>query len=469
MERSLADLLTGGVIPGALVRGDAATRVSAIVYDSRRVAPGTLFCCLRGGTVDGHEFGPAAVAAGAAALLVDHPLELDVPQIVSADTRSAMGHLSAAFFGHPSRQLSTVGVTGTNGKTTTTHLIAAVFEAAGMPCGVIGTLTGKHTTPEAPDLQALLRGFADEGRAAVAMEVSSHALALHRVDGCRFAAAVFTNLGRDHLDLHHTIDEYFAAKAALFTRELSDIAVVNVDDPYGRLIAERCAIPTTPFGLADISDLVVAPTAHEYTWRGQRVRVGLGGAFNVMNSLAAATTVAALGVAPAAIAAGLAAAPPVPGRFEAVTAGQPFDVIVDYAHTPDGLQAVLTAARDAAPGRVLVVFGCGGDRDAEKRPQMGAVAAELADAVVITSDNPRSEDPLDIINAVFAGVPAHYRARVVIEPERRRAFSLAFQNAGAGDVVVIAGKGHETTQTIGCDVLPFDDRQVARELLGVAS
>lgn len=469
MERSLADLLMGGVIPGALVRGDPATRVGDIVYDSRRVAAGSLFCCLRGGTVDGHEFGPAAVATGAAALLVDHPLGVDVPQIVVADTRSAMGPLAAAFHGNPSQHLSMVGVTGTNGKTTTTHLIAAVLEAAGMPCGVIGTLTGKHTTPEAPDLQALLAGFVAGGRIAVAMEVSSHALALHRVDGCRFAVAVFTNLGRDHLDLHRTVDEYYAAKATLFTPELSDIAVVNIDDPYGRQIAMRATIPTATFSLADISDLVVAPTTHDYTWRGQRIHVGLGGAFNAMNSLAAATAVAALGVAPDVIAAGLAAAAPVPGRFEAVKAGQPFDVIVDYAHTPDGLSAVLAAARDTTPGRLVVVFGCGGDRDREKRPQMGAVAAELADVVVITSDNPRSENPLEIINAVFAGVPAHYRARVVIEPERRRALSIAFKDAAVGDVVVIAGKGHETTQTIGRKVLPFDDRQVARELLGAAS
>jgi UDP-N-acetylmuramoyl-L-alanyl-D-glutamate--2,6-diaminopimelate ligase len=241
---------------------------------------------------------------------------------------------------------------------------------------------------------------------------------------------------------------------------------VNTDDPYGRRLADAAQIPTVGFSLADISDLVVTPTAHEYTWRGVRVRVGLGGAFNAMNSLAAATAVAALGLDPPTIAAGLAAAPPVPGRFEAVRAGQSFDVIVDYAHTPDGLRAVLAAARAAAPRRVLVVFGCGGDRDAEKRPQMGAVAAEMADAVVITSDNPRSEDPLDIINAVFAGVPDDYRARVVTEPDRRHAFS---GTAAAGDVVVIAGKGHETTQTIGARVLPFDDRQVARELLEALS
>ena len=464
MVYSLADLLHSAP-PGTTARGDASVSIDAITYDSRRVKAGTLFCCLRGATADGHDFAEGAVAAGASALLVDHPLPLAVPQVVVDDTRSAMGHLAAALHGHPARALSVVGVTGTNGKTTTTNLIASVLRSAGQQCGIIGTLTGKHTTPEAPELQALLAGFRDNGCANVAMEVSSHALALHRVDGCHFAVAVFTNLGRDHLDLHRTIEEYFAAKQSLFVPELSAVAVVNMDDEYGRRIAATTAVPVTGYSAADAQDVIVSPTAHEYTWRGARIRVALGGAFNVSNSLAAATACAALGLSPQQIADGLAAAPPVPGRFEAVHAGQPFDVVVDYAHTPDGLRAVLTAARPAAPHRLLVVFGCGGDRDAEKRPQMGAVAAKLAEQVVITSDNPRSEDPLDIINAISAGVPDDYRARVVTEPDRRHAFATAFRSAAAGDVVVIAGKGHETTQTIGATVLPFDDRMVAREEL----
>ena len=451
-----------------MTRGDDSVVIRAVTYDSRRVEPGTLFCCLRGATVDGHDFAERAVGAGASALLVDHSLDMAVTQIVVPDTRSAMGHLAAALHGNPTGALQVVGVTGTNGKTTTTHLIASVLRSAGRPCGVIGTLTGKHTTPEAPELQSLLAGFRDDGCAAVAMEVSSHALALHRVDGCRFAVAVFTNLGRDHLDLHHTIEEYFAAKQSLFVPALSAVAVLNMDDEYGRRIASTTQVPTVGFSLADAADVVVTPTAHEYTWRGVRVRVGLGGAFNVLNSLAAATACAALGLTPQQIADGLATAPAVPGRFEAVHAGQQFDVVVDYAHTPDGLRAVLTAARPAAPRRLLVVFGCGGDRDADKRPEMGAVAAELADHVVITSDNPRSENPLDIINAISAGVPDDYRARVVTEPDRRHAFATAFRSAEPGDVVVIAGKGHETTQIVGERELPFDDREVARAALARA-
>lgn len=476
MARTLSDLVaTGGIsatLHDPLGRADAAL-VEGLTYDSRRVVPGTLYCCLRGASTDGHHFARAAVSAGAVALLVDHPLgaaagadELGVPQLVAADTRAAMGRLAAAFHGHPSQALVVAGITGTNGKTTTTNLLAAILEVAGMPCGVIGTLTGRHTTPEAPELQGLLAGFRDAGLAAVAMEVSSHALALHRVDGCRFAVAVFTNLGRDHLDLHHTIDDYYAAKAELFTPQLSARGVVNIDDPYGRRLAESAQIPIDAFSATDAQRVRVSARSHDYLWRGQHVTVGIGGEFNVMNSLAAASAAAALGVEPALIARGLAAAPPVPGRFEAIDAGQPFDVIVDYAHTPDGLAAVLRAAREVTGSRLVVVFGCGGDRDREKRPQMGAVAAANADRVVITSDNPRSERPLDIIDAVFAGVPDDYRARVVIEPDRRAAIDVALSMAAAGDVVVVAGKGHETTQTIGTDVVPFDDRNVVRDLLG---
>lgn len=466
MSWLLGALVADASLPAAELRGEPATPVVGVVYDSRRVQPGSLFCCLRGGNSDGHEFAAAAVAAGASALVVDHELDLPVAQVIVPDTRVAMGRLSSAFFAHPSRVLTIVGVTGTNGKTTTTSLIAAILEAGGMATGVIGTLTGKHTTPEAPELQAQLAAFVAAGKRAVVMEVSSHALALHRVDGTRFALAVFTNLGRDHLDLHGTIERYFAAKAMLFEPGLSARGIVNVDDERGRVLADEAAIPMTSFGLADAVDLVVTPTAHEYSWRGERIRVGIGGAFNAMNSLAAATAAGELGIAPAVIASGLAGASPVPGRFEPVRAGQPFDVIVDYAHTPDGLREALSAARAASSGaRVIVVFGCGGDRDREKRPEMGAAAAAGADQIIVTSDNPRSEDPLAIINAIVEGVPADYRQRVVSEPDRRRAFVAAFRAARPGDVVVIAGKGHETTQTIGNDVIPFDDRAVARTIL----
>jgi UDP-N-acetylmuramoyl-L-alanyl-D-glutamate--2,6-diaminopimelate ligase len=469
---TLGELLrrTGEVQPRE-VTGSRSVALGAITHDSRRVGPGTLFCCLPGAHADGHDFAPTAVQAGAVALLVERRLDLPgdpaVSQVVVADARVAMGYLSAAFFARPSERLRVVGVTGTNGKTTTTHLLAAVLEAHGWRTGILGTLSGVHTTPEAPDLQARLAAFVHDGVAAVAMEVSSHALALHRVDGTRFAAGVFTNLGRDHLDLHGTMERYFAAKARLFERGRCAIGVVNVDDVHGRLLLDAAEIPMTTFSLGDVRDVEIGPTHHAYTWRGQRVRVGIGGRFNVRNSLAAATVAQALDVPLDTIVRGLGAAGPVPGRFEPVDSGQDFTVVVDYAHTPDGLEEVLATAREVADGRrVIVVFGCGGDRDREKRPEMGEVAARLADVVVVTSDNPRSEDPGAIIAEVLQGVPAERAGRPVhAEPDRRAAIGVALRAAGAGDVVVIAGKGHETTQTIGEAVVPFDDRLVARALL----
>ncbi len=472
VPRLLGDLLFSpdALLPTFVLTGDDEVAITSVDFDSRRATRGSLFCCLRGDGHDGHDFAAEAVAAGAAALLCERALDLPVPQVVVPDARAAMGLVAAAFYGQPSQQLMLIGITGTNGKTTTCTLLASVLNSAGIPTGVIGTLTGKHTTPEAPDLQAQLAAFVASGMKAVVIEVSSHALALHRVTGCRFALAVFTNLGRDHLDLHGTVESYFAAKASLFQPELSAQAVVNVDDPRGQHLVAAASIPMTEFSLRDISELVVTPTTHQYFWRGVQIRVGIGGAFNAMNSLAAATAAAALGVATDVIASGLGAAPAVKGRFEPVHAGQAFDVIVDFAHTPDGLREVLPAARAATNGRglggrVIVVFGCGGDRDREKRPEMGAVAAELADFVVVTSDNPRSEEPQAIIDAVLAGVPADYRERVVSDPDRRRAFTVAFQRAQPGDVVVIAGKGHETTQTIGGTANPFDDQAVAVAVL----
>jgi UDP-N-acetylmuramoyl-L-alanyl-D-glutamate--2,6-diaminopimelate ligase len=467
----LADVRGG---PALRVVGDTGTATTAeivdLTVDSRHVRPGWLFCCVRGERADGHDFAAEAVASGASALLVERELPIVVPQILTADSRSATGWVAAAVHGHPSDSLSMVGVTGTNGKTTTSHLIGSVLRAAGRSVEVLGTLSGVHTTPEAPELQRQLAAWRDAGVDAVAMEVSSHALALDRVAGTRFDVAVFTNLGRDHLDLHGTVERYFAAKARLFEPAMAEMGVVNADDVHGRLLIDSVTIPVIGFSLDDASDVRIDASSHRYRWRGVEVRVGIGGAFNVMNSLAAATTCAAMGVDEATIASALAAAPPVPGRFEPVDAGQPFAVIVDYAHTPDGLREVLLAARRAGgAGRVIVVFGCGGDRDRAKRPEMGATAAELADRVVITSDNPRSEDPMAIVNATAEGVPEDYRTNVVIEPDRRSAIALALHMAVEGDVVVIAGKGHEATQTIGDRVLPFDDRLVARELLEASS
>jgi UDP-N-acetylmuramoyl-L-alanyl-D-glutamate--2,6-diaminopimelate ligase len=359
--------------------------------------------------------------------------------------------------------LAVVGVTGTNGKTTTTHLLAAALRADGRSTEVVGTLSGPRTTPEAPELQARLAALADGGTAAVSMEVSSHALVQHRVDATWFEVGVFTNLSQEHLDFHGTLDEYFAAKASLFSPDRVGVAVVNADDPWGRRLLDAVSIPTRPFTLADAADLDVGPVSSTFRWEGEPVELHLGGTFNVANALAAASAARELGAAPTAIAAGLSSVASVPGRFETVDAGQPFTVVVDYAHTPASLEQVLLAARHAAAtgeGRVLLVFGCGGDRDTAKRPAMGEVATRLADLAVLTSDNPRSEDPGAIIEAVRKGVR---RPEVlVVEPDRRAAIALALDGAGPGDVVVVAGKGHETTQVTGTSVEPFDDRAVVR-------
>lgn len=452
------------------VTGDPGVEITAVTHDSRRVSPGALFCCVPGDRSDGHDFAPDAVAGGAAALLVQRRLRVDAPQAVVADVRATMAPVAATFWGEPSRAMDVVGVTGTNGKTTVTALVKAVLDAAGRSCEVIGTLTGARTTPESTDLQALLASCRDAGVRSVAMEVSSHALELHRVDATWFAVAVFTNLGRDHLDFHGTEEAYFRAKARLFEPERCARAVVNRDDAHGRLLLDAARVPTVSYSLEDAADVELAAVRSTFTWAGHRVTLPLGGVFNVSNALAAATVARELGVDPATIAAGLSAAPPVPGRFEAVDAGQSFAVVVDYAHTPDGLEQVLKAARGATVrerqhGRVLVVFGCGGDRDRTKRPAMGEVAARLADRAWLTSDNPRSEDPLAIIAEVQSGVRDADRARLVVEPDRRAAIALAVGEARDGDVVVIAGKGHETGQTIGEVTVPFDDRVVAREAL----
>jgi UDP-N-acetylmuramoyl-L-alanyl-D-glutamate--2,6-diaminopimelate ligase len=446
--------------------GPMDVHIRGVAHDSRSVRSGDLFCCLRGERTDGHRYAPLAVEAGAAAVLVERPLDLAVAQVLVDDARAAMAPLAAAFHGHPSAGMTVVGVTGTTGKTTTTHLLAAIFDHAGLPCGVIGTLTGMHTTPEAPDLQATLARFSAGGDRAVAMEVSSHALAQHRADATRFAVAVFTNLGQDHLDFHGTSEQYFAAKARLFTPALSARAVVNADDPYGRRLLATAAVPTVAYAMADAAGLAVGRLASTFSWRGQRIRLALGGRFNVLNALAAATAATEAGLTAADVAAGLAAAGAVPGRFEPVDAGQPFTVVIDFAHTPESLSSVLRAAREVAGGkRVIVAFGCGGDRDPAKRPAMGAAAAGLADVVVVTSDNPRTEDPAAIIEDVITGVPTSSTARAHSEIDRRSAIALALADARPGDVVVIAGKGHETTQTFADRVVDFDDRAVARQLL----
>jgi UDP-N-acetylmuramoyl-L-alanyl-D-glutamate--2,6-diaminopimelate ligase len=450
------------------LRGDpASVDVDGITAASDHVRPGSLFCCVRGRVVDGHDFATTAVAAGAVAVLGERELpDLpgDVPQVIVADSRAAMAPVAAALHGHPSRRLAVVGVTGTNGKTTTTHMLKAVLEAAGRAVEVIGTLSGPRTTPEATELQAALAGAVDRGVAAVALEVSSHALALHRVDAIWFSVAVFTNLSPEHLDFHDGMDDYFAVKARLFTPERARVAVVNADDPWGRRLLDAARLPTRAFSLNDAVGLELGPEGARFRWDGHPVWLRPGGTFNVANALAAATAARELDVGSDAVAAGLSAARVVPGRFESVDRGQPYRVLVDFAHTPAALEACLGAAREmAGGGRVIVVFGCGGDRDHAKRPLMGAVASRRADLVVLTSDNPRSEDPLAIIDEVLAGVDG--ADVVVVEPDRRAAIALALESARPGDVVVVAGKGHETSQTTGDEVVPFDDRVVAAEAL----
>ncbi len=454
-------------LPGLTVHGQAHNvDIASIAFDSRAVTPGSLFCCLRGLHEDGHDHAEAAVAAGAVALLCERSLDLGVVELRVASARAAMGPLAAALHGHPSDRLAVIGVTGTNGKTTTTHLLKAVFDHADRPCGLIGTLTGVRTTPEAPELQTTLAEMLADRRQAVAMEVSSHALDLHRVDGTRFAVAVFTNLSTDHLDYHGDMAAYFNAKARLFRPQLAERAVVNLDDAHGRLLRDAPDIATVGYSLDHAAELDLMAQGSSFTWRGHPVRLRLAGRFNVSNALAAATAAVALGIDPAVVAEGLSSAEPVDGRFELIDEGQPFLVVVDYAHTPDGLDQLLTAAHELVEGRVLVVFGAGGDRDSTKRPAMGAVAASRADVVVLTSDNPRGEDPDAIISAVQQGAATiRGRAPAIVEPDRRAAIATALSLARTGDAVVIAGKGHERTQIIGDQVIQFDDRLVARDLL----
>jgi len=462
---------------------DRGVVVDSVVHDSRRVVPGSLYACLRGGHFDGHAFVDDAVCAGATALLTDHRLDgIGVAQIVVDDTRRRLGPIAAEIAGHPSRALTTVGITGTNGKTTTAALMAAILDEAGRPCGIVGTLHGERTTPEAPELQSLLHEFVSAGKSAAAIEVSSHALAMHRVDGTEFDAVVFTNLGHDHLDLHGSQEEYFRTKARLFSPEFSPLGVINADDTYGQLIADAAAndvagseFRVVSFSMDDASEVEVTAGAHRYVWRGRRVEVPLGGEFNVANSLAALTTAVELGVDIDVAVRAVSTLDAVPGRFEVVDTDESrrrgVTVVVDYAHTPEGLERLLDAARRVVgtSGSLIVVFGCGGNRDRPKRPVMGAVACRAADRVVITSDNPRDESPGAIIEEIVEGIDRESSARVTTIVDRREAIGEAIASAQRGDVVVIAGKGHESTQEFADRTIDFDDRAVARECLEARS
>jgi UDP-N-acetylmuramoyl-L-alanyl-D-glutamate--2,6-diaminopimelate ligase len=459
--------------------GAPEVEVSGLAYSSGAVRPGTLFFCVPGFKVDGHDFAADAVERGAVALVVERPLGLGVPEVRVEDVRAAMAELAARFYGDPTERLRVVGITGTNGKTTTTFLVRSILEAAGMSCGLLGTVTSivggrreevVRTTPEAIELQATFRRMLDAGDAACAMEVSSHALHLHRVDGIRFACRVFTNLTQDHLDFHPTMEDYFVAKRRLFEVP-GGPAIVNADDEYGRRLAAEVDGAIT-FGI-ETAGADYSATGVQFNTAGStftvrtpdgeaRVETPLPGLFNVSNALAALAVARSLDVPLEACVSALAGAERVPGRFEPVDEGQGFAVLVDYAHTPDSLDNVLRAAREITRGRLHVVFGAGGDRDQGKRPLMGEFARKLADRVIVTSDNPRSEDPEAIVDQVLEGAGPDAEREV----DRRRAIGLAIETAEDGDVVVIAGKGHEQGQEFeGGRKEPFDDVTVAREAL----
>jgi len=473
LERVIAALAPTDVV------GRAPATIADLAYDARRAGPGALFFCVPGASADGHDFAADAVGRGATALVVERQLDLPVPQLVVSDTRVAMAVAADVFFGEPTLELQVVGATGTNGKTTTTYLLHSILAAAGLRPGLLGTIEGRvggkvrpveRTTPEAIDLQRTFREMLASGDRSCALEASSHASELHRLDRVRFAALVFTNLTRDHLDFHGTLERYFAAKRRLFTAAVPPPAAVNVGDTHGRLLASELRglghERLLTFGLAPDAD--VRPERLELSREGARLHAAgldletrLRGRFNVENVLGAVAAARLLGLRDDAIAAGVASLEGVPGRFEAVDEGQPFSVLVDYAHSPDSLESVLRSARAFTEGRLICVFGCGGDRDRGKRPEMGRVTHAFADLAVVTSDNPRSEDPLAIIAEITAGAGASTE----VEPDRRRAIERALEQAEPGDTVVIAGKGHEQGQEVGGRKLPFDDREVARETL----
>ena len=491
----LADLL--GLRPSgpkAAAGAGQPARLTGITHDSRAIQPGDLYAALPGSRVHGARFCTAAAAAGAVAVLTDSSgreaaIQSGLPVFVVADPRARLGEVAAWIYGNPSRKLLLIGVTGTAGKTTTTYLLESGLRAAGYRTGLIGgvetkiggtAITSQLTTPEATDVQALLATMAERGVGAAAMEVSSHALVLGRVTGTHFDVAVFTNLSQDHLDFHGSMDEYFAAKAELFTPRYARTGVVNIDDDRGRELARQARIPITTFSAAgrtsaDWRAIDVRPGADGSTFRvigpggvESDASVGLPGQFNVANALAAIVALVEAGAGLADAVQGVAACTGPPGRLERVDQGQDFTVLVDYAHKPAAVEAALATMRQVTQGGLAIVLGCGGDRDRGKRPVMGAAAARLADTAIFTSDNPRSEDPLGILAEMLAGaleVPQDQRAHVIIEPDRGAAISLAVGSAGKGDVILIAGKGHEQGQYMAGAVTPFDDRQVAAQAL----
>lgn len=473
----------------ARITAPSDAEVTGIAYDSRQVKPGFVFIAMKGGSHDGHAFIPAAIQSGACGIIAEHEIDLpsSIGSVIVPNGRRAMGEIAAPFYGHPSRSMRLVGVTGTSGKTTVTHLMQSIFGASGEKAGLIGTIGAKvgneliptaHTTPESVDIQRILREMADRGAQAVAMEASSHGLHQGRTLGCEFDCGIFTNIARDHLDYHITFENYLDAKLILFRDypKMSDkpfTAVINADDPSADLVRQATVGRVLTFAVnspADVKaeNVEVTDKSVEFDlhYRNSRVRakLSIGGAFNVYNALSAAAAGLALDVGLADVVVGLSRAKAVPGRFESVECGQNFGVLVDYAHTPDELENVLKTARSLVQNRLIAVFGCGGDRDRGKRPIMGGIGAELADHVIVTSDNPRTEDPDAIIAQIIEGIPAG-SAEVDVVSDRREAIHKAISQAQAGDIVVIAGKGHEDYQIFADRTIHFDDREVAREAL----
>lgn len=465
------------------VHADLSREITGICYDSRAVKPGNLFVAICGYDTDGHKYIPMALEKGAACVLCEKaPAEGEY--VLLSDTRRGLALAGANWYGNPAGEMTMIGITGTNGKTTTTYLVKHILEdCLGAKVGLVGTIQNmigdevlhtERTTPESLELQALFRHMADAGCTHVVMEVSSHALSLHRVDGVTFDVGVFTNLTQDHLDFHKTMEEYCRAKAMLFAR--SKVGAVNVDDPWAKEILAHATCPVITYSAKgqaalEATDIRLEPhhvafTAH-YQGTETACTLGIPGAFSVYNALSAMSAALALGIAPEKAAASLATARGVKGRAEVVpTPGKDYTVLIDYSHTPDSLENILKTVREFARGRVIAVFGCGGDRDPIKRPIMGKIAADLADLVVVTSDNPRTEDPMAIIDQILVGIPKDQTPTTVIE-NRRQAIRWAMDNAKAGDVIVLAGKGHETYQEIGHEKFHLDEREeVAAHLMG---
>ena len=473
-----------GKIPGEVaVYGDTDVEISGLCVDSRKAAPGALFFCTPGLHMDAHDFAPQAVSKGAVSLIVERRLPLDVPQVKVEDVRTAISYVAAEFFGNPADKLMMLGITGTKGKTTTSFLVKAIMDAAGVKTGLIGTvcsmigeetIPNRLTTPDPIETQTLLRRMVDAGMECVIMEVSAHALDMHRLAGMKFKVGAFSNFSQDHLDYFADMDTSFAAKMKLFAPGVCENIVYNVDDERVNNGVRALGRKAMRIGIRESSDVYANDIeigergcSFLMTWHKRfrtTMSLHLAGIFNVYNALMAAGICICAGAGPESIRQGLESVYAVPGRIELLDTGTPYRVILDYAHSPDSLENVLKAVRDTARGRMIALFGCGGDRDRAKRPLMGEIAGELADFCILTSDNPRNEDPMQILDAIEAGIKPTGCEYVVIE-NRREAIRFALNHAGAGDVVVLAGKGHETYQDIKGVKHPFDEKVVVRELL----